>query len=56
MFCNKLDNFVTIYIDDVLVFSYSIKKYEAHFGWFFNQLWKYFLKAKIKSIILVYKD
>ena len=30
VFCDKLDYFVTIYLDDILVFIPSIEKHEAH--------------------------
>ena len=30
MFCDKLDDFSTIYLDDILVFSPLIEEYEAH--------------------------
>ena len=38
MFCVKLEDFVTIYLDDMLVFSPSIEKHEAPLYWVFNQL------------------
>ena len=38
VFFDKLDDFVTIYIDDILVFSRFIEEYEAHLHWVFNQL------------------
>ena len=56
VFCNKLDDFVTIYLDDTLVFSHSIEEHKAHLCWVFNQLQKHSLKAKIKSVVLVCKD
>ena len=36
MFYDKLDEFVTIYLDNILVFSHSIEEYEAHLHWVFN--------------------
>ena len=56
VFCESLDDFVIIYLDDILVFSYSIEKHEAHLHWVFNQLQKHFLKTKIKSVVLVCKN
>ena len=38
VFRDKLDDFVTIYLDDILVFSPSIEEHEAHLRWVFNQL------------------
>ena len=49
VFCNKLDNFVTIYPNSVLAFSHSIEEHEANLHWVFNQLRKNSLKAKIKK-------
>ena len=49
VFHNKLDDFVTIYFNDFLVFSPSIEEHEDHLHWAFNQLWKHLLKAKIKK-------
>ena len=56
VFCDKFDDFVTIYLDDILVFSPSIEKHEAHLRWVFSQLRKHSLKAKIKSVVLMCKD
>ena len=55
VFCDKLGDFVAIYLDDILVFSPSIEEHEAHLRWVFNQLRKHSLKTKIKSVALVYK-
>ena len=41
VFHDKLDDFVTMYIDNILVFSHSIEEYEAHLHLVFNQLQKY---------------
>ena len=49
VFCDKLDDFVTIYLDDTLVFSPSIEEHEAHLRRVFNQLRKHLLKAKMKK-------
>ena len=49
VFCDKLDDFVTIYLNDILVFSPSIEEHEAHLHWVFNQLRKHSLKAKMKK-------
>ena len=51
VFCYKLNDFVTIYYNDILFFSASIEKHEAHLHWVFNQLWKHSLKAKIKKVL-----
>ena len=51
VFHNKLDDFVTIYLDNILVFSPLIEEYEAHLHWVLNQLRKHFLKAKIKKVL-----
>ena len=56
VFCDKLDDFVTIYLDNILVFSPAIEEHKAHLHWVFNQLQKHSLKAKKKSFVLVYKD
>ena len=56
MFCDNLDDFVTIFLDNILVFGPSIEKHEAHLRWVFNQLRKHLLKAKMKSVVLVCKD
>ena len=49
VFHDKLDDFFTIYLDDILVFSPSIEKNKVHLHWVFNQLRKHFLKAKTKK-------
>ena len=49
MICNKLDDFVTIYLCEILVFSRSIEEHEAYLHWVFNQLRKHSLKAKMKK-------
>ena len=51
MFRDKLDDFVTIYLDDILVFSPSIEEHEANLHWVFNQLQKHSLKAKMKKVL-----
>ena len=40
VFCDKLDDFVTIYLDDILVFSPSIEEHEAHFALGFQSIAK----------------
>ena len=49
MFHDKLDNFVTIYLNNILVLSPSIEEHEAHLRWVFNQLRKHSLKVKMKK-------
>ena len=38
MFHDKMDDFFTIYLDDILVFSPSIEEHEAYLCWVFYQL------------------
>ena len=38
VFYDKLDEFFTIYLDDILVFSPLIEEHEAHLRWVFSQL------------------
>ena len=45
VFHDKLDDFVTIYLDDILVFSPSIEEHEAHLHWVFNQCAKILFKS-----------
>ena len=56
VFFEKLDDFATIYLDDIPIFSFSIEKHEANLHWVFNQLQKYLLKAEMKKCCLVGKD
>ena len=49
MFCDKLNDFVTIYLDDILFFNYSIEEHKAHLRCIFNKLQNHPLKAKIKK-------
>ena len=42
----KLDQFVTVYLDDILVFSASAEEHARHLRWVFEQLRKHALKAK----------
>ena len=49
VFHDKLDDYVTIYCDDILLCSPSIEAHETHLHWTFNQLQKHWLKAKIKK-------
>ena len=41
MLCGKLDDFVTIYLDDFLALSPLTEEHEAHLHWVFNQLRKH---------------
>ena len=49
LFYDKLYDFVTICLDDILVFSCLIKEHEDHLHWFLKQLQKQSLKAKMKK-------
>ena len=42
----NLDKFVTVYLDDILVFSQSAKEHETHLRWVFQQLRRHHLQAK----------
>ena len=49
VFRDHLDEFVTIYLDDILVFSRTPDDHEQHLRWVFDQLRKNALKAKRKK-------
>ena len=51
VFHNKLDNFLVIYLDDILVFSYTIEKHEAHLLWVFNKLKKTLFKSQNENVL-----
>ena len=45
-FRDNLDIFVTVYLDDILVFSATPDEHEQHLCWVLDQLRKHGLKAK----------
>ena len=49
VFQDKLDIFVTVYLDDILVFSANPAEHDKHLRWVFSQLRKHGLKAKLKK-------
>ena len=46
IFRSALDKFVTVYLDDILVFSKSYEQHERHLRWVFNKLREHRLHAK----------
>jgi hypothetical protein len=40
IFHEKLDEFMIIYIDDILVYWNIIKEHAEHFGYFLNKFWQ----------------
>ena len=48
LFFGKLDAFVTIYLNKILVFCHSTEAHGANLHWVFNQLQKHSFKAKVK--------
>ena len=49
VFRENLDIFVTVYLDDILVFSANPEEHAKHLRWVFAQLRKHGLKAKRKK-------
>ena len=43
---DHLDEFVTVYLDDILVFSPDVETHETHLRWVLTQLRKHKLQAK----------
>ena len=49
VFRGHLDEFVTIYLDDILIFSKSVEEHAEHLRWVFSKLREHSLKAKRKK-------
>ena len=43
---DHLDEFVTVYLDDILVFSPDVETHQDHLRWVLSQLRKHKLRAK----------
>ena len=44
-----IDDFILVYLDDILVYSNKAEEHETHLRQVFNQLRKYKLQAKLKK-------
>ena len=51
VFYDKMDDFLTIYLDDILVFSPSIEEHEVYLHWVFNLLRKKLFKSQNKKVL-----
>ena len=43
---DHLDEFVTVYLDDILIFSPDVETHQDHLRWVLSQLRKHKLRAK----------
>ena len=49
VFHSALDNFVLVYLDDIVVYSATEEEHERHLAWVFDQLLEHGLCAKRKK-------
>ena len=47
--CEELDKFVTMYLDDILIFSRTEQEHEQHLRWVLTKLREHHLHAKLKK-------
>ena len=52
LFCYTLSRFMTIYFDNVVAFSATMKDRLQYFHWVFQYLYNFKLQAKLKTVTL----